>query len=608
MATTARPPAPPRSRGDGTMPGALNPLLRFLGFVLVLASIYWAQAVLIPVALSVLITFLLAPPVMALQRRRVPRPVAVVLVVVLALGVVGAVGTVLARQVMSLAEELPHYQGNIRDKIADVRLLGRATGLQRAQETVKRAANEVEREVERTVPAEARSPKPAPVIVQQDRSTKLMSLPATLSPWLEPLARAGLVAIMVPFMLLAREELRNRLLRLIGFGRLALTTRAMDEAAERVTRYLLTQSAVNAAFGTLVAVGLFLIGVPYAMLFGFLAGLLRFLPYVGIWLGAGLPVAVALALFQGWTRALFVVALFAVLELFTSGVLEVLLYARSAGVSEVGLLVAVAFWTWAWGPLGLLLATPLTVCLVVIAKYVPELEFLWVLMGDEPVLSTDIAVYQRLLAQDEDEASRLLERHVAAQPEETVYDAVLLPSLVRAAHDHARRRISAEDERFVVRAVRDIVEDRMPPRDAVAADPRARVLAGPARGEADEVALLMLRNLLLPAGVEVEIVSADLLSAEVVRTAREHQPHVAVIGALPPGGVAQARYLCKRLRAGIAGIPIFVGRWCVTEDVDEMREVLTTAGADAVATTLQQTRDEVVALIPLARRAPDRAA
>ncbi|HET7341983.1 MAG TPA: AI-2E family transporter [Methylomirabilota bacterium] len=588
------------------MPGALNPLLRFVGFVLVLASIYWAQAILIPVALAVLITFLLSPPVAALQRRRVPRAVAVVLVVVLALGLVAGIGTVLARQVMGLAEELPHYQGNIRDKMADVRLLGRATGLQRAQETVKRAANEVEREVERSVPAEARTPKPAPVIIQQDRSTRLLSLPATLSPWLDPLARAGLVAIMVPFMLLAREELRNRLLRLIGFGRLALTTHAMDEAAERVTRYLLTQSAVNTAFGTLVAVGLYVIGVPYALLFGFLAGVLRFLPYVGIWLGVGLPAAVALAVFQGWTRALLVVGLFAALELFTSGVLEVLLYARSAGVSEVGLLIAVAFWTWAWGPLGLLLATPLTVCLVVLAKYVPELEFLWALMGDEPVLSTDLAVYQRLLAQDEDEAARLLERHLAAEPAETVYDAVLLPSLVLAANDHARRRIGADEERFVVRAVRDIVEDRLPPREADGLEPRARVLAGPARSEADEVALLMLRNVLRPAGIEVEIVSPELLTAEVVRTARERQARVVVIAALPPNGLAQARYLCKRLRAGVDDLTVLVGRWCVREDVEEMREALASAGADGVATTLLETRDAILALTPLARR--DRAA
>src|SRR5919108_1084894 len=424
----------------GRTTGALEPVLRFFAAVLVLACIYWAQAVLIPVAMAVLITFLLTPPVVLLQRWGRSRILSVIVVVILALGVVGGVGTVLVMQVMSLGEELPQYRHNIRQKIADVRLLSRDTGLQRAQETVKRAATEAERQVERQAPAaaETKTPpqKPTPVIVQQDRSQRVLNVPAALSPWLEPLSRAGLVVLLVPFMLLGREAMRNRLIRLIGFRRLAVTTRAMDEAGARVTRYLLSQSAVNASFGTLVALGLFLIGVPYALLFGFLAGALRFVPYVGIWIGAGLPVAISMAVFPGWTKALLVIGLFAGLELFTSGVLEVLLYARSAGVSEVGLLIALAFWTWAWGPIGLLLGTPLTVCLVVIAKYVPELEFFWVLMGDEPVVSTEIAVYQRLLAEDEDEASDIVERHVAAKPGDAVYDDVLLPSLTLAAHDH----------------------------------------------------------------------------------------------------------------------------------------------------------------------------
>jgi predicted PurR-regulated permease PerM/methylmalonyl-CoA mutase cobalamin-binding subunit len=595
MATpAARPPAPARARGDGPTPGALNPVLRFVGVVLVLACIYWGQVILIPVSLAVLIAFLLAPLVLALQRRHVPRAVAVVLVVVFALAVVAGVGVVLVRQVMSLAEDLPQYQDNIKQKIADVRLLGRYTGLQRAQETVKRAASEVEREVERTAPPAAKVPKPAPVVIQQDRSTRLMSLPATLSPWLEPLARAGLVVILVPFMLLAREELRDRVLRIIGFGRLALTTRALDEASERVTRYLLTQSVVNTTFGILVATGLFLIGVPYALLFGFLAGVLRFLPYVGIWLGAGLPVAVTMAVFQGWTKGLLVVALFAVLEVFTSGILEVLLYARSAGVSEVGLLIAVAFWTWAWGPIGLVLATPLTVCLVVVAKYVPELEFLWVLMGDEPVVSTDIAVYQRLLAEDEDEASEIVDRHFARQPGDAVYDDVLLPPLVFAARDERQGRIGADQYRFVVHAVRDIVEDLARPAAVGPAGSRVRVLGAAARGEADEVGLLMLRNLIAPAGIDVEVVPPGLLSGEVTRLARERRADVVVIGALPPGGLVQARYLCKRLRAGLPNVRIVVARLCVVEDVDTMRDALVAAGADTAATTLQETRDRIV--------------
>jgi len=599
MATPAgRPPAPSRSQTDGPTPGALNPALRFLAVVLVLAGIYWAQAVLIPVALAVLITFLLTPPVAALQRRGLPRVPAVVVVVLLALAVVAGVGAVLTFQVMSLGEELPRYRDNIREKIADIRSVGRESGLKRAKETVERAATEAERQMEREAPkTEPKSaPKPMPVILERDRTRGLTDLPNALSPWLEPLSRAGLVVLLVPFMLLAREELRNRFIRLVGFRRLAVTTRAMDEAGARVTRYLLTQSAVNTSFAILVGLGLFLIGVPYAALFGVLAGALRFVPYVGIWIGAGLPVAISMAVFPGWTKAFMVVGVFALLELFTSAVLEVLLYARSAGVSEVGLLVALAFWTWAWGPIGLLLATPLTVCLVVIAKYVEELQFIWIVMGDEPVVSTEIAVYQRLLAGDEDEASDIVERHVAARPGDAVYDDVLLPSVFLAAGDHARGRIGADERRVVIEAVRDIADEVSPERTSARPPGATRVLGVPARTDADETALAMLGHLLETAGLPLEILSPELLAAEVVREAAERRAGVVVIGALPPGGLVQVRHLAKRLRATLPDVKIVVGRWCVREDVEGLREALTGVGADAVGTSLLETRDQVAEL------------
>ena len=589
--------------GRPPAPGALNPVLRFVGLVLVLACIYWAQAVLIPLALAVLITFLLTPPVAALQRRGVPRVVAVVGVVLLALAVVAGIGTVLAMQVMSLAEELPSYRDNIRQKIADVRSMGRDTGLKRAKETVEGAASEAERQVERetprTEPKPPAAPKPTPVIIERDRTKGLAEIPNALSPWLEPVSRAGLVVLLVPFMLLAREELRNRFIRLVGFRRLAVTTRALDEAGTRVTRYLLTQSGVNASFALLVGLGLWLVGVPYAVLFGVLAGALRFVPYIGIWIGAGLPVAVTLAVFPGWTKALLVLGLFLVLEIFTSAVLEVLLYARSAGVSEVGLLVALAFWTWAWGPIGLLLATPLTVCMVVIAKYVPELQFVWVVMGDEPVVSTEIAVYQRLLAGDEDDASDIAERHVAEKPGEAVYDDVLLPSLVLASEDHASGRIGAEERRTVIEAVREIAREVTPEPDGVPAASAVRVLGVPARSDADEAALAMLGHLLVARGVELDVTSADLLSAEAVHAASERSAGVVVVGALPPGGLVQARYLVKRLRAAVPEVKIVVGRWGVREDVETVRESLTAAGADAVGGSLLETRDLVAELARL---------
>jgi predicted PurR-regulated permease PerM len=570
-------------------PGILVPLLRLAGFLLVIACLYWTQAVLMPLALAILVTFLLSPLVSWLQRRRVPRVAAVLGVVLLALAAVAGVGFVLASQVLALGEELPKYESNIRQKIADIRGLRRQSGLERAQETVKQAAGAAEREV--GAPG-ARAPRAIPVYIVGDPGNPVRDLRTSVEPWLEPLSRAGLVALLVSFMLLAREEMRNRLIRLVGYGRLAVTTRALDEAGERVTRYLLTQSLVNISFGTVAAAGLHLIGVPYALLFGLVAGVLRFIPYVGIWIGAGLPMVACMALYPGWAKVLAVVGLFAVLELFVAAVVEPRLYARSAGVSEVGLLVAIAFWTWVWGPIGLVLATPLTVCIVVVAKYLPELEFLWVLMGDEPAVSTEIAVYQRLLAGDRDEASDIVERAVVGMPRERVYDEVLLSSLALAGRDHGRGRISVEEHHAVVDGVREILLAVEPAVEAPA--PAAtRVFGAPARSDADGLALHMLRDL-LPPSVMLDVASPELLSAETVRAVREHGADIVVIGALAPGGLAHARFLCKRLRAGTSGARIVVGRWGVVEDAESVRTSLLAAGADAVGISLVETRDLVL--------------
>jgi predicted PurR-regulated permease PerM len=567
-----------------------------LGLVLTVGTLYWAQAFLIPVALAVLLTYLFSPVVGFLERRRVPSIVAVVGVVTLAFTALGGVGWIVGQQMAVLGAELPQYGDNIRQKIADVRLLGRSSGLERVQETVERAAGEAEREVQQTVPPAARSPAPSPVVVYEERG--LWNLPAAVGPWLEPLGRAGLVAILVPFMLLGRQEMRNRLVRLFGFRRLALTTRALDEANARVSRYLLSQTAINATFGVLATLGLYLLGVPYAILFGLLAGALRFIPYVGPWIGALLPIVVSLAIFTGWSRPLLVVAFWVVLELFTNMVLETVFWARSAGVSQVGLLLAVGFWTWLWGSIGLIVATPLTVCLLVFAKHIPALEFLWILMGDEPVVSPDVLFYQRLLADDQDEASDLLERALArGEPREHAWDAIVVPALALAGHDRARGRIDDGELRLVVEGAREIVEQLAPssPSDE---PPRHLVFGTAARGEADAVGLAMLRDALGPARVALDVVSPALLAAEIVERARRDAADLVAVATLPPGGLAQARYLCKRLRAALPGVRIVVGRWCAAaDDVEALREGLIGAGADAVGTSLVETRDLILQFV-----------
>jgi hypothetical protein len=414
----------------------------------------------------------------------------------------------------------------------------------------------------------------------------------------------------VIFMLLERQELRNRLIRLIGYGRLTTTTRALDEAGQRISRYLLMQTIINGSFGLGIGLGLFLIGVPYAVLWGFLAAALRFVPYVGPWAAAALVTLFSLAVSPGWLQPLLVAGLFVILELPSNMVMEPMLYGQSAGASQVALLVAAVFWTWLWGPLGLMLATPLPVCLVVLGKYVPEMEFLAVLLADHPAMDPDVSYYQRLLAMDSDEATQIVDEYRRTHPLEAVYDHVILPALNHVKRDRQRGRLSEDDERFIWQATRDIVEElgaehvqsaspspegsTGPGDDASGALRKVRVVGCPARDEADALALLMLQHLLDPARWEVEIASPHLLVSEALSLVETQTPAVVCIGALPSGGQAShTRHLCKRLRTRFPDLKILVGRWGVKESTDEIRDLLRASGADHVGTTLVETREQI---------------
>jgi predicted PurR-regulated permease PerM len=265
---------------------------------------------------------------------------------------------------------------------------------------------------------------------------------AWLGPIIGPLGTAAMVVALVIFMLLERRDLRDRLIGLIGHGRLTVTTKAFDEAGSRVSKQLLMQSLVNGIYGVVAGLGLYFLGVPYPLVWGTLGAALRFVPYLGPVLGAGAPILVSLAALPGWAGPLSVIGMFTALELFTNLVLETVLYAGAAGVSQVALLVSVAFWTWLWGPLGLLMATPLTVCLVVLGKHVPGLTFVGTLMADTPPLAPEYGYYQRLLARDPGEAADLIERHIKNEPWGTVYDALLLPALNYAERDRLENRLS----------------------------------------------------------------------------------------------------------------------------------------------------------------------
>jgi len=567
----------------------LQPVVALGTVVLLLAVLYWARAVLIPVAIAVLFAFLLTPVVSQLRRRGLSHALAVLVVVVLTISILGGIGWILADQIHDLAQELPKYRSNIRQKAADLRDVGRSGVLAGLQ----RLVDDVVGEMELGASADDRR-KPMPVIVIGDGQAVFRQLIG----WVHPLVTVGLVLALIVFMLIRQVELRTRVIQLVGGSRLPVATKAIDEAADRIVHYVFSQTVINGAFGCAVALGLFLIGLPYAVLWGFLAGVLRFIPYVGAWLAALMPLTLALAVFQGWQQPLLVLGLFAVLEPLIFLVVEPVVYGTSTGVSDVALLVAVLFWTWLWGPVGLLLATPLTVCLAVLGKYVPDLGFLGVLLGEAPELEPHVAYYQRLLARDEDEAASIVEEYARANPPEQVYDAVLLPALESVKRDQARGALSEEDARFIVSRTREIVEELEPAQDGGAGE-RARVLGCPARDELDELALLMFRALVRSVGVDVEVVSATLFASEAVALARETLPDVVCIATVPPGGVAHARYLVKRVRLAHPAARILVGRWGNNGTREEVRPVLLSAGADEVAMSLIEARDHLLGWLPV---------
>jgi predicted PurR-regulated permease PerM len=556
-----------------------------IALILVIACLYWAQAVAIPVAIAVLLSALLGPIVGGLRRVGLGKVSAVVVTVVLTAALLGALGWGVIRQLDALVDELPQYRQNIRQRIAHFRAAQQTTFFGKAQETA--------REMARTItPPPPASERPMHVVVDPTPA-----LAARLPSALQTLASVGLVTALVVFMLLRRDELRSRIIRVVGYSRLTLTLRAIEDASQRISRYLLTQAVVNAGFGVVVGLGLGLIGVPYAVLWGVLAALLRFIPYAGAWIAGLMPVALALAVFDDWQRPLMVAALFVLLEPLIYFVIEPVLYAQSTGVSEVALLVALAFWAWLWGPVGLLLGTPLTVCLVVVAKHVRELEFLGVLMSDEPALP-GVAFYQRVLASDPAGAERVAGEFLETQPAEQLYDDVLLPSLALARRDRLRHHLADEEVRAIVEAIRETL-DRLPATPAEGAAAGDVVLLAPARDDVDEAALEMLARLLLAGGIRAATVPPPAQHRVVGQVGRveSDRPRLVCIGSVVPGGVAQARALCRAIRAGAPEMPIAVGLWGDPDASTAHRALLVAAGATAVAGSVLEARDQVARLL-----------
>jgi predicted PurR-regulated permease PerM len=599
-------------------PSALRPFLLLASVAIVLYLLFWLQPVLVPLALAVLLTFVLSPIVTFLHRHGLPRVAAVTAAVVVAFSFIGGVGWVVAHEVNALVDSFPRYEHNLKNRIAEVQggEAGFFTKLQRAMKKIGR-------QVEETKPApgsptEAADPKhaePTPVTVVPSSGTDEVSqLWTTYGPFVAPLGGLALALVLVIFMLISREDLRDRLISLVGRGRLTVTTKALDEAGERISRYLLMQLAVNGSYGATLAIGLYFIGLPYAVTWGILAAVLRYIPYLGAWLAALLPVGLSLLVSESWTAPLLIVGLFLALELVSNMIIEPWLYGRGVGVSETATLVMVAFWTWLWGPVGLVLATPLTVCLVLLGKYVPFLKFFDTLLGDQPALEPDVAYYQRLLARDQDEASEIAGNHLKAASLAQTCDGLLIPALAHAKRDRHNDNLDADDQRFIVDATREIFEElstleaaadakavRGNPEPPVRQAPAARVsiLGCPARDETDEVGLRMLKELLDSERGELTVTTTALLASEVLALVEEKRPALLCIGALPPGGVAHVRLLCLRVRAQFPDLKILVGRWGLRGGAEETRDQLIAAGADMVATTLEETRDQVATFVSI---------
>ena len=560
--------------------GTRSRTFSLIALVVVGAILYLARDVLIPLVLAILLSFLLAPAVTLLERWRLGRVPATAVTVILGFSMIGAVGWFAASQAVSLAANLPEYRENISSKIRALRAPSDGKLGQAAE-----AIRELEEEVVTEQP---------PLAVKETAATPLAALMEWTAPFAKPLGMALAVIIFTILMLLNREDMRDRLIGLIGVGRINLTTQAFGEAAQRVSRYLLMQLVVNAGFGIPFGIALYFIGIPNAMLWGLLVTLLRFIPYAGIWIAIAMPLTLAFAISDGWSLVAWTVGVFLAFELiFVYGV-EQWLYGRSAGLSPIAIISAVIFWTWLWGPVGLLLATPLTVCVAVMGRYIPELGFLNVLLGVEPVLTPEARLYQRLIALDDEEAIDVSEEYANAHGLLALHQAVVIPALGLAEQDRHRGVIDEARERFVFDTVRKIIED-VEDRKAMKEQAQPKVEAPPraaaalcivgAHDEADHLAGLAFARVLPPADFDAQVLGFPVLAGEIVDRVAESGARIVCISAVPPQAAIQAGYLVKRLKSRLPEVKVLVVIW-TSEDIARARARLGEAGADKIVSNL----------------------
>lgn len=613
--TTGSRVAPASSEGAAQVaPVAVPEIKSLLGLAVaavVIAALYFAQDVLIPITLAVMLSFVLSPLVNLLRRIGLWRGPSVILTVLFALGVIGLVGTMIGSQAASLTADAPRYARTIETKVQGVR----AFAVARLASFTKDLGEGVTPPGRRAEPGPASAPgtpgaagaplatggavngAPAPgrrpvlVEVAQPATSPFVVARTILEPVLGPLETMVIVLIVAIFVLMQKEDLRDRFIRVFGSTDLHRTTMAMDDAGQRLSRYFLSQLAVNACFGLVIGIGLWAIGIPSPAMWGILAGLLRFVPYIGSFLAAVAPIALGAAVDPGWSMAIAVALLFVVVEPLTGYVVEPLLYGHSTGLSPVSVIVSAVFWTWIWGPIGLILSTPLTLCLVVMGRHVKSLEFFDVLLGDRPALSAVDSFYQRVLANNPDEALAHAEVLLADRSLTDYYDGVVLEGLKLAAEDEARGTIdrarATEMSRSMLAVIDDLRDHGGDNGGTARSDVRVACISG--RGPFDDAVSAMLGQLLDGEGIVARLVPYDSVSREAIaRLDLSDVTAIALSYLQLAGSPAHLRFLIKRLRQRAPGVPIVVGLWPEGEAVLSDAELQRATGADRYVGSLRE--------------------
>ena len=569
----------------------------------VVAALYLAKGVLVPLTLAVLLSFLLSPVCDWLERRRLGRIPAVLVTAVLGFSFLGVVAWTAVAQMTTLAPKMPEYQANLQAKLHSVNdyFIAALNKVTKTTEDIGQSLPQSEQAVEPQGTAE----RPYSVRVLSTPTSPLQVLSGTFGSLIEVLGLAGIVIILVVFFLVRREDLRDRFIRLVGTSQVTVTTRMLEDAATRVSRYLSMLFIINSTFGISVGIGLYLIGVPNAILWGILAATLRFVPYIGPWIAAAMPVSLAMAISTGWSAPILTVVLFVALELFSNNVMEPWLYGKNTGMSAVAVLVAAVFWTWLWGIAGLLLATPLTVCLLVIGKHVPQLSFLDVLLGNEPVFEPERRVYQRLLAADQEEATEVVDDDLANKPLVEVYDTLLIPALALAETDWHRGELDERRHQFILQSLKEMIHERgeslqeVKTKAGIQDDNSSRpfILCLPARNEADEIAVMMLAQLLATGECLVESVAVTTEASELSVIVEKHKPDLICVSATPPAAVMHARHLCQQLRGRFPEVPLVVGLWNAQFDLSKAKKRIGSVATTHVVATLAEAQEQVRLLI-----------